>query len=41
MGDDEVLSLDRLESYLTSPPGHLWRDKRTSLSGPLLAGMGR
>ena len=23
------------ESWLTNPPGHLWRDKWTALSGPL------
>ena len=23
------------ESWLTNPPGHLWRDKRTAVSGPL------
>ena len=35
MEDDEVLSLNRHESYLTNPPGHLRRDKWTALSGPL------
>ena len=25
----------RLESHLTHPPSHLWRDKWTTLSGPL------
>ena len=25
-------------SKLTNPPGHLWRDKWTALSGPLLLG---
>ena len=27
--------LNRPESWLTNPPGHLWRDKWTALSGPL------
>jgi len=31
----EVLSLNRPESLLTNPPGHLWRDKWTAPSGPL------
>ena len=29
------VSLNRPESSLTNPPGHLWRDKWTALSGPL------
>ena len=33
----EVLSLNRPESWLTHPPSHLWRDKWTTLSGPLSA----
>ena len=35
-GDDWLLLLNRLEPELTNPPGHLWRDKWTTLSGPLL-----
>jgi hypothetical protein len=35
MEDDLVLSFNRLESWSTNPPGHLWRDKWTALSGPL------
>ena len=35
MEGDQVLSLNRSESLLTNPPGHLWRDKWTALSGPL------
>ena len=35
MKDDEVLSLNRPKSWLTNPPGHLWRDKWNALSGPL------
>jgi len=31
----EFLALLREDSRLTHPPGHLWRDKRTALSGPL------
>ena len=27
--------LNRPESWLTNPPGHLWRDKWIALSGPL------
>ena len=38
--DVQVLSLNRPESQLTDPPGHLWRDEWTTLSGllSLLAG---
>ena len=32
------LSLNRPESWLTDPPGHVWRDKWTALSGPLSQG---
>ena len=35
MEEDEVLSLNRPESCLTNPPGHLWRDEWTALSGEL------
>ena len=31
MEDDSVLSLNCPESQLTNPPGHLWRDKWTTL----------
>ena len=34
----QVLSLNRPESWLTHPPGQLWRDKWTVLSGPFSAG---
>ena len=34
MEDDLVLSPNRPESLSTNPPGHLWRDKWTALSGP-------
>ena len=30
-----VLSRNRPESWLTNPPGHLWRGKWTALRGPL------
>jgi hypothetical protein len=35
MKDDQIFSLNRPESYLTNPPGHVWREKWTALSGPL------
>ena len=31
----KILSLNRPESWMTNPPGHLCRDKWTALSGPL------
>jgi len=36
MEGDWVLTLNHPKSLLTNPPGHLWRDKWTTLSGPLL-----
>jgi len=35
MEDEWVLALNRPESKLTHPPGHIWRDKWTALTGPL------
>ena len=35
--EEGKLSRNRPESLLTNPPGHLWRDKWTALSGRLLA----
>jgi len=35
MEDDQAPSLSRPESWSTNPRGHLWRDKWTTLSGPL------
>ena len=41
MEDEKVRSLNRPESYLTNPPGHLLRDEWTALSRPLSVWGGR
>ena len=39
MQGNYVLSFNRLESWLTNPPGHFGRDKWTTSSGPISEGV--